>query len=583
MRCPTVSPAPWVNQSVRYTVIICAALCMVPLALAVAAPTITVISPVAGSDSGSPVFYEAYATSTCVNGIDTMRIYSAPGVDAYTSSGQHIETFIPLAPGTYSTVVQVWDNCGNVSKTTVNITVSSTPGISIFLPSGKTAAMPFHFAASVQNSTCSAGIKAMRIYTAGGTSPYTVLANSLDTFVNLPSGTYSPTVQAWDNCGNVFRANLELSNSGGGDAYLYVSNADQNAVALFNISNGVISNPNGSGDPPLFTYGTGAIAVDPGSWFTYVLSVDSTDGSSIIESAEINQLNGYPNGFGGENEVFGTNANDIAIDPNGNFLFIVVDNTLGVYQIDRSSGWLTYKQGYPASGGLYSVTVDFTGQYVYAMNNNFDSAEIWGYKINQDNGALTAVPGSPYTVDSGVASSGVALASTMIGGPASIYLYAATEAAGYPLVGYAVDYTTGALTEVPGYPGDFDQLIRSQQGMIADIHSNWIWGTAQAPTVPPQNWFDVAGLNSNGSLSSKSEDVEPANMGMYVLTQDGSVSESYLYAGGWSGICPSTCTGGVTSWTISSDGDLTLLSGPLNTGSQTGQVYGIGVARKSGD
>ena len=64
----------------------------------------------------------------------------------------------------------------------------------------------------------------------------------------------------------------------------------------------------------------------------------------------------------------------------------------------------------------------------------------------------------------------------MIGGPASIYLYAGTEAAGYPLVGYSVNYTTGALTQVSGYPGDFDQLNGNPQSMIADIHSHWIWG-----------------------------------------------------------------------------------------------------------
>ena len=307
------------NKVVRQALFVCAAAGMIPLAFAVAPPKVTVMSPVVGSDSGSPVFYEAYATSTCANGITAMRIYSAPGVAAYTTYGQHIETFITLAPGTYNTVVQAWDNCGNVGKTTVNVTVNSTPGISVFLPSGKTATMPFHFAASVQNSGCSSGINAMRIDTADSTSPYTVLSNSLNTFVNLPSGTYSPTVQAWDNCGNVFKSTLELSASGGGGAYLYVSNSDQDDVALFDITNGVLSNPKGSGDPPLFTFGTGPIAVDPGSWFTYVLSVDPSDGSSIIESAEINQLNGYPNGYGGENEVYGTNAPISRSTPTGTF------------------------------------------------------------------------------------------------------------------------------------------------------------------------------------------------------------------------------------------------------------------------
>ena len=82
---------------------------------AFAATTVTVLSPKAGAGSGSPIFYEAYATSpNCANGISAMRIYSAPGVSAYTVDGAHIETFIPLSAGTYSTVVEAWDNCGGV-------------------------------------------------------------------------------------------------------------------------------------------------------------------------------------------------------------------------------------------------------------------------------------------------------------------------------------------------------------------------------------------------------------------------------------------------------------------------------------
>ena len=85
--------------------------------LALAAPTVTVISPKTNGNAGSPVFYEAYATSaSCAAGINAMRIYSAPGVNAYTTYGARIETFINLAAGTYGTTVQAWDNCGGVAK-----------------------------------------------------------------------------------------------------------------------------------------------------------------------------------------------------------------------------------------------------------------------------------------------------------------------------------------------------------------------------------------------------------------------------------------------------------------------------------
>ena len=65
-----------------------------------AAPTVTVVSPGSGSSNGSPIFYEAYATSSsCSKGISAMRIYTASGVSAYSVSGAYIETFIALKLG----------------------------------------------------------------------------------------------------------------------------------------------------------------------------------------------------------------------------------------------------------------------------------------------------------------------------------------------------------------------------------------------------------------------------------------------------------------------------------------------------
>jgi hypothetical protein len=91
-----------------------------------ATPTVTLLSPGSGSFNGSPIFYEAYATiASCTKGIAAMRIYTAPGVNAYTVNGAHIETFINLKPGNYNTVVQAWDNCGGVGKTAVGININS--------------------------------------------------------------------------------------------------------------------------------------------------------------------------------------------------------------------------------------------------------------------------------------------------------------------------------------------------------------------------------------------------------------------------------------------------------------------------
>lgn len=90
------------------------------------APAITVTAPINAAQVTSPVQFTAAAVSpNCTSGVASMRIYTAPGVSAYTTSGASLSITLTLSPGTYNTVVQSWDNCGNVGKTFVTITVTT--------------------------------------------------------------------------------------------------------------------------------------------------------------------------------------------------------------------------------------------------------------------------------------------------------------------------------------------------------------------------------------------------------------------------------------------------------------------------
>ena len=83
-----------------------------------------VSSPANSSSVSSPVHFAATAsTTTCAAGIASMGIYTAPGVLAYVQNGATLDTRLPLSPGTYSTVVQAWDNCGGALKTSVTVGV----------------------------------------------------------------------------------------------------------------------------------------------------------------------------------------------------------------------------------------------------------------------------------------------------------------------------------------------------------------------------------------------------------------------------------------------------------------------------
>ena len=89
------------------------------------APAVTVTSPTNGSTVTSPVLFTATAASpNCSKGVASMRIYSN-GVNEYTVDSDTLNHSVALPAGTNNTVVQSWDNCGNVGKTFVTITVSS--------------------------------------------------------------------------------------------------------------------------------------------------------------------------------------------------------------------------------------------------------------------------------------------------------------------------------------------------------------------------------------------------------------------------------------------------------------------------
>jgi hypothetical protein len=502
-----------------------------------------------------------------------MRIYTAPGVSAYTVDGAHIETFITLAVGSYSTVVEAWDNCGGVAKKTVDITVNSDAGLSVFLPSSSSIGIPVHVAASAQNPDCSGGISSIRIYTASGMAPYTIDSDQLNAFVNLLPGTYDLTVQAWDNCGHVYKAPLTETATGAADGYLYATASD--AVAEFTIKNGALTNPNGSSNnPPTFPAASDAysIAVDPGNWFVYVPT------ASGIYGYQIDQSNGNLwNVPGSPFPLNGSGAADLVVDPNGNFLFVSYNSStsVGEYQINRSSGALTATASETISGGIFAVTTDFTGQYVYADNYNSSEAEVWGWAINPNNGALAAVPGSPSTLPSGD-SYGEAMTTTMLpsGSPASPVLYVVS--AGSEVVSYMVNFGTGALSGTAGNDSNGCQYCVN---ILADNQARWVWAISPEPMVelpPPQNWFDLLTIASQGSGSGFAVEGNTYTENLFSIAEDG--SGLYLYGGGEN----SNSNGGVvTSWKVNDDGDPTALTGPLNTGSTASA--NLAVAVKHGD
>jgi 6-phosphogluconolactonase (cycloisomerase 2 family) len=515
---------------------------------AYAAPTVTVIAPKAGTSVGSPIFYSAYATSTaCTKGIAAMRIYTADHVGAYTVNGAHIETFIKLNPGTYNTVVQAWDNCGGVGKTTVNLTVASTAGVTVFLPNVPSPSAPLHIAASAQNSACAAGINAIRIYIADHVSPYTVNSNQLNAYINFVPGTYKLTVQAWDNCGHVYKSQFNQPVTTTPDAYLYAVNINTAAPDIYQFqiaSDGTLKNPNGTGNLPEYSAPPGAdtLAVDPGGWFVYASTLTS------IYGYQINPTNGNLTPMPGS--PFPLNGNPLGeyfpplinVDPSGNFLFAryggFEQGSQVTYRIDRSSGALT-TTGLGSNSAWPSFAFDPSGQYLY----NIDYGSVVGYRINPNNGAMTPLPGSPYFFQSLYVMSNP----TMMGSTGG-YLYVGGDDNGaWRLWGFNINYSSGVLTEVAGSP--FPALDRPVSGVLPDSLARFLWASEQGSTPHGIQAFSITSGTGGLTASSWFSDFDPLSLGDWREDHGG----KYVFT---SYSDPNAQSPGVASWPISGNGDL---------------------------
>jgi major membrane immunogen (membrane-anchored lipoprotein) len=185
------------------------------------APEVQVMAPTNNATVATQVQYIATASTSCPKGVSAMGIYTAPGVLAYVTQGASLNKVLTLNPGTYSTVVQEWDNCGGSATTPVTINVKgqqSGGSVQVSAPANNAnVATSVQFVASATTS-CSAGVSAMGIYTAPGVLAYKVNANKLNTVLTLTPGLYHTVVQEWDNCGGAATTPIAISVGGAGPA-----------------------------------------------------------------------------------------------------------------------------------------------------------------------------------------------------------------------------------------------------------------------------------------------------------------------------------------------------------------------------
>jgi 6-phosphogluconolactonase (cycloisomerase 2 family) len=144
----------------------------------------------------------------------------------------------------------------------------------------------------------------------------------------------------------------------------------------------------------------------------------------------------------------------IAVDPSGKFLYVTIETSwlgpstaVDAYSIDAASGALTRIPGAPFTAGANPIgaVCDPSGRFLYVSNS--DAQTISAFSIDPDSGVLMEIAGSPFAVGGGP---GMGTATV---DPSGQYLYVATGSSGPGILGFTIDQTTGALSPNPSASG----------------------------------------------------------------------------------------------------------------------------------
>jgi 6-phosphogluconolactonase len=174
--------------------------------------------------------------------------------------------------------------------------------------------------------------------------------------------------------------------------------------------------------------------------------VPNTQGSNTISGYAIDATTGALTPLPGSPFTVGSNPRSVALDPSSKFLYVAnrVSSNISGFAVDGATGALTQIPGspFPAGSEPDSVAVAPSGKFVYVSNQLSDN--VWVYTIDSETGALTPINGSPFAAGH----SPVAL--TM--DPLGRFLYVSgndTYSPDYDFLGFTIDSTTGALTQIP--------------------------------------------------------------------------------------------------------------------------------------
>jgi 6-phosphogluconolactonase (cycloisomerase 2 family) len=240
--------------------------------------------------------------------------------------------------------------------------------------------------------------------------------------------------------------------------FLYMTDVNTGEITTFTIgSNGSLAASTLTtlvGHVPLLT------AISPDGKFFYQ-GVRGTGTATIAGFAV--RSNGRLSPIPGAPADTGFRPSMLTVDPSGSFLYATIpSSSLGAstlvfgYAIDPLDGILTPMAASPFNAGEspVSAATDASGRFLYVVNNadNTDGNSVSGFSIDAGTGALTNIPGTPFSA----AASPLSLAVE----PGAQFAYVGL-ALSPGMRAFAIDQQTGALTEITGSPFPADAGIQA--------------------------------------------------------------------------------------------------------------------------
>ncbi len=300
----------------------------------------------------------------------------------------------------------------------------------------------FNQAVSASLSGLPAGV------TTAPASPFNVSPGTNQSVVFSAASTVTPSVSSITVQGvaGTLSHNGTLSLSVAAAVYAYVAAAAPNDIYGFAVDANTGALTAAPGSP--FSLPNGPIdfvaAPETGGDFLYSLTETTAGGTDIatlstflVDAASGNLTAGptitYPPN---------TSQNDLAVSPNGKFLYVTQQSCILAYLVDPATGNLAQSScsnvpAQPFQGGFVVMP---PGNFAYSLNLDGSAIDIYGYSVNQSDGSLTVVQSvTAFSAPPG----------SLFSDPLGHALYLLTENIG---IGcgvteiFSADPTTGALT-----------------------------------------------------------------------------------------------------------------------------------------